>query len=157
MWVAAPRRRAAASALAFTALYPAPHPPPCCSPLKGTGIPRLETTKVYVSAYLDRLLKGTQRGRGSGRPPPPTPATPGPLWAACSWWHHQLWARACHTSQAKSNQNSYRHTNAVPAVNEDDYRWEAAIYFFVSWRDDSAFPTVAGEFSPLFIMHAIGV
>lgn len=31
-------------------------PPPPCSPLKGNGLPQLETDKVYVSAYLDRLL-----------------------------------------------------------------------------------------------------
>lgn len=32
-------------------------PPPLrCSPLKGTGIPPLDTTEIYVSAYLDRLL-----------------------------------------------------------------------------------------------------
>lgn len=31
-------------------------PPPPRSPLKGNGLPQLETDKVYVSAYLDRLL-----------------------------------------------------------------------------------------------------
>lgn len=28
------------------------------SPLAGQGLPRLETQKVFVSPYLDRLLKG---------------------------------------------------------------------------------------------------
>lgn len=29
-----------------------------CSPLKGQGIPQLETTQIFVSSYLDRLLAG---------------------------------------------------------------------------------------------------
>lgn len=33
-----------------------PNPPTPRSPLKGNGLPQLETDKVYVSAYLDRLL-----------------------------------------------------------------------------------------------------
>lgn len=34
----------------------APGLPCLCSPLKGYGLPQLETDRVYVSAYLDRLL-----------------------------------------------------------------------------------------------------
>ncbi len=30
----------------------------CCSPLSGSGVPQLETTHVYVSVYLDRLING---------------------------------------------------------------------------------------------------
>jgi hypothetical protein len=29
-----------------------------CSPLSGSGVPQLETTHVYVSVYLDRLING---------------------------------------------------------------------------------------------------
>ncbi len=32
--------------------------PAACSPLAGQGLPRLETQKVFISPYLDRLLQG---------------------------------------------------------------------------------------------------
>lgn len=51
------------------------------SPLAGQGLPRLETQKVYVSPYLDRLLK----------------------------------------------------------VDEENYRWEAVLYFYLTWEDPYAF------------------
>ncbi|PRW60468.1 ligand-gated ion channel [Chlorella sorokiniana] len=54
------------------------------SPLKGNGVPQLETDKVFVSAYLDRLL----------------------------------------------------------GVNEDDYRFEAVLYFYTSWKDTKGYETV---------------
>ncbi|KAI7836836.1 hypothetical protein COHA_009337 [Chlorella ohadii] len=57
------------------------------SPLKGYGLPQLETDRVYVSAYLDRLL----------------------------------------------------------GVNEDDYRFEAVLYFYNSWRDTKAFEMVTNN------------
>ncbi|EFN59795.1 hypothetical protein CHLNCDRAFT_133508 [Chlorella variabilis] len=57
------------------------------SPLKGQGVPRLETTAVFVSAYLDRLLD----------------------------------------------------------VNEDNYRWEAVVYFYIAWTDFSAFDTMQAQ------------
>ena len=42
-------------------------PPLARSPLKGQGAPELETTEVFVSAYLDRLLHGAYRGGVEGR------------------------------------------------------------------------------------------
>ena len=50
---------------------------PCCSPLKGQGIPHFSTTAVYVSAYLDRLIEGEcacVRARRLAGPDPPRPA-----------------------------------------------------------------------------------
>lgn len=30
---------------------------PACSPLQGQGVPELETTEIFISVYLDRLLR----------------------------------------------------------------------------------------------------
>ncbi|KAL4422476.1 hypothetical protein ABPG75_008673 [Micractinium tetrahymenae] len=62
------------------------------SPLKGTGIPPLDTTAIYVSAYLDRLL----------------------------------------------------------AVNQDDYRWEGALYFYISWTSADAYRLVMENTKKMF-------
>ncbi|KAL4419295.1 hypothetical protein ABPG77_001627 [Micractinium sp. CCAP 211/92] len=53
------------------------------SPLAGQGLPRLETQKVFISPYLDRLLQ----------------------------------------------------------VDEENYRWEAVLYFYLTWEDPYAFDT----------------
>ena len=72
-------------------------PPLARSPLKGQGAPELETTEVFVSAYLDRLLHGAYRGGVEGRreggvrwahtararpPPLRLPAAPPCAWGA---------------------------------------------------------------------------
>ncbi|KAI3429737.1 hypothetical protein D9Q98_010052 [Chlorella vulgaris] len=57
------------------------------SPLSGSGVPQLETTHVYVSVYLDRLIN----------------------------------------------------------VDEDNYRWEAIHYFYLSWTDYTAWSLVSNQ------------
>ncbi|KAL4440540.1 hypothetical protein ABPG75_003541 [Micractinium tetrahymenae] len=61
------------------------------SPLAGQGLPRLETSKVYVSPYLDRLLK----------------------------------------------------------VDEENYRWETVLYFYLTWEDPYAFDTAKATGAPM--------
>jgi hypothetical protein len=41
------------------------------SPLQGQGFPEPETTQVFVSVYLDRLLKGDRRRPSAGSSPSP--------------------------------------------------------------------------------------
>lgn len=106
---------------------PPHHPPPAPSPLKGQGIPQLETDKVFVSAYLDRLLggEGWQGSSGTRRP------CVGEDGAAA------LRSSAC--------LRAYVHSSPTAAVDEDMYRFEAVMYFYVSWTDKAAVATITSE------------
>lgn len=105
----------------------------CCSslysPLKGTGIPRLETTEVYISAYLDRLLAGEWAMAGCMQAP-----------AATALVLARLTLRPPSAS--------------LPAVDEDNYRFEAVYYMFNSWRDISAYETIYSEQAKLLLVVA---
>lgn len=84
------------------------------SPLRGQNSPGNETTVIYFSTYVDRLLEGERRSPCSPSAPP----------------------RLCRLAHGAPSPLAHA------PVDERDYRHELILYTYLTWRDPAAYDTV---------------